>query len=409
MPDPSIGFGVQSFANGLLAGKQAKLNQDQYEFYKQQQAIQNEQKQREQDIQTLEAGSQAAGTAGSDVFNYLQSQLGNLYGQQTQGLMHPQRPQGLMNQQPGMIGSNKFPYSTVPQTDSQVNPGAGMPQIDPILVRQMKMAQLKDIQNKVTDIVAKGGKASIQYDQNGNPQVSVQDLGPQANAEITNLQHGGRSAENAINNQYGESIAVKTARGSQPNMAQMIDAYNHPSPQGDASMVLNAFKIKFPSIAPDVNSIEELQKSQSVPDTWKSMMSKAVNGEFDQGTRNNLLRDGISTYRANVSSLQEEQKKFSQKAKNAGIDPNIIVQEPAVMKTFQDSMAMQDRIGPYIPPTERGGLMNAAKGYLLKAVHAEVPQKQNQMDQKISSYAQKFNLTYPQAEQILRSRGYGGK
>lgn len=162
---------------------------------------------------------------------------------------------------------------------------------------------------------------------------------------------GSRSPNAELTSQYGKDVAP--IRGSQNAMNQMLDNYNHPSPQGDASLVLNAFKIKFPN-APDVNSLEELTKSQSVPDTWKQKAAHALQGGLDQGTRDNLMRDAASTYRANYDSYQGIKNRYDTRAKFQNVNDPTLTYEPAIEKTYADAMDLQKKIGPYVPPAQRG-------------------------------------------------------
>lgn len=169
-----------------------------------------------------------------------------------------------------------------------------------------------------------------------------------------NEQYGSRSPNAELTSQYNDQ--VKPIRSSQMAMQQMIDNYKNPSPQGDASLVLNAFKIKFPN-APDVNSLEELAKSQSASDTWKNLAHQAISGGLDVGTRDNLMRDGVSTFRANVDTFRGIQDRFKQRQGFQGVNDPTLTVEPAIENTYKGAMGLQDKIGPYVPPTERGGFM----------------------------------------------------
>jgi hypothetical protein len=106
-----------------------------------------------------------------------------------------------------------------------------------------------------------------------------------------------------------------------------------------------------------VNSLEELTKSQSASDTWKNMASKALSGGVDQATRDNLMRDAGSTFRANVQSLRGIQQRFQARQKQANVNDPTMTYEPAVDNTFAASQQLQDQIGPYVPPSKRGGIM----------------------------------------------------
>jgi hypothetical protein len=175
------------------------------------------------------------------------------------------------------------------------------------------------------------------------------------NAEL----FGSRSPNAELSSQYNKDIAP--IRGSQGAMNQMLDNYKHPSPQGDASLVLNAFKIKFPN-APDVNSLKELSESQAASDHWKNMATKALSGGFDQPTRDNLMRDAASTYRANVDTYKGIQERYNARARQQNVNDPTLTYEPAIQKTFDEAMKLQDQIGPYVPPSQRGGIMGKVMG-----------------------------------------------
>ncbi len=187
--------------------------------------------------------------------------------------------------------------------------------------------------------------------------------------------YGSRSPTAELASQYtGEA---KPARGSQFAMQQMIDNYNNPSPQGDASLVLNAFKIKFPN-APDVNSLHELSTAQGITDQMRAWASQKLEGVKDPETRANLMRDGISTFRANVEGLRETQGKYNAIATRQGVDPRDVTSEPAIDKTHSAAMALQDKIGPYVPPGQRGGLLSSVIGAASpKSANAAPPPPKN--------------------------------
>lgn len=178
-----------------------------------------------------------------------------------------------------------------------------------------------------------------------------------APAELASTVYGSRSPNAEISSQYDKQ--AQPVRSSQLAMNQMIDNYKNPSPQGDASLILNAYKIKFPN-APDVNSLKELSESQAAPDMFKQMANKAISGGVDQPTRDNLMRDATSTYRANVNSLRGYQQKYFNKAQAQGIPgAGDIVSEPAIDQTYANAMDLQKQIGPYVPPSGRGGIVGA--------------------------------------------------
>ncbi len=175
--------------------------------------------------------------------------------------------------------------------------------------------------------------------------------------------YGSRSPNAELTSQYNKQ--AEPIQKSQGAMQQMIDNYNNKTPQGDASLVLNAFKIKFPN-APDVNSLEELSKSEGASTQMKNWVSQKMNGLKDPGVRDNLMRDGISTFRANVDTLRGIQEKYQARGKYQNVNDPTLTMEPAIDKTYASSMDLQKQIGPYVPPNERGGVM----GTLSKAAGA---------------------------------------
>lgn len=236
----------------------------------------------------------------------------------------------------------------------------------------------------------------------------------QKNAEA----FGSRSPNAELTSQYDKQAAP--IRASQLAMQQMYDNYNHPSPQGDASLILNAFKIKFPT-APDVNSLEELSKSQSAPDQWKQWAAHATAGGLDQGTRDNLMRDASSTFRANVDSLKGIQQRYQARAKQQNVNDPTLTAEPAIDKTSALVTDLANNIGPYVPPTERGGISGAISKFAsnLMGGGGSAPANASEKAQpkyrpagaKVSSdqvaqYATKHGMKMSDAQTYLRSQGY---
>lgn len=239
----------------------------------------------------------------------------------------------------------------------------------------------------------------------------------QAGAKLNTELYGSRSPNAELTSQYDKQAAP--IRSSQIAMQQMLDNYNHPSPQGDASLILNAYKIKFPN-APDVNSLEELSKSQSAPDAFKNAAYKALSGGIDGPTRDNLMRDGASTFRANVTSLRGIQSKYQAREKQQNVSDPTLTQEPAIDQTYSDAMALQKNLGPYIPPSERGGIMGGMSSLASKMLgtggdknaNASAPQPKYRASgssvsgDELAQYATKHNMKLSDAQTFLRSQGY---
>ena len=217
--------------------------------------------------------------------------------------------------------------------------------------------------------------------------------------------------------EYGKEVAP--IKASSQAGRQMIDNYKHPSPQGDASLILNAFKIKFPT-APDVNSLEELSKSQATPDQWKQLAAHAISGGLDQGTRDNLMRDAASTYRANYGSYKDIAEKYQGMAQERGIPLGGMTKEPSLDRTAAAFGDIEKQIGPYVPPSQRGG----ASGFIAKVASkiagtggdqsANASDKQQSYraagsqvsSDEVAQYAMKHGMKLSDAQNYLRSKGY---
>lgn len=250
------------------------------------------------------------------------------------------------------------------------------------------------------------------------------DIG-QAPAKLNSELYGSRSPYATQQDAYSKEAAP--VRSSQDAMKQMIDNYNHPSPQGYASLKLNAFKIKFPN-APDVNSLEELSKAQGVTDQMKAWVNQHASG-MDQTTMDNLMRDAISTYRSKVEGLKDTQQKYRDIARQNNLPNANFTVEPAIDNTYKDALTLQDKIGPYVPPTERGGIAAGIGKSISNLFNSGGPsnataapqkkasdtQKQEQMFRKVGAqvsadelaqYATKHNMKLSDAKQYLTERGY---
>lgn len=247
-------------------------------------------------------------------------------------------------------------------------------------------------------------------------QKTYADIG-KAPAELNAALYGSRSPNAELSSQYQKEAAP--IKASQMYAGQMLDAYKNQSPQGDAALVLNAYKIKFPN-APDVNSLEELTKSQSASDTFKNAANKVLEGGLDQNTRDNLMRDGISTFRANRDTLQGIQQRYNDRAKFQNVNDPTLTSEPAVDKTYGDMMALQKNIGPYVPPSQRPGIMASVTGGIKSLVNIGGDQKasadqsaqkfrrvgSNVSADEVDQYAMKHGLTRSGAQDALKGFGY---
>jgi hypothetical protein len=200
-------------------------------------------------------------------------------------------------------------------------------------------------------------------------------------------------------------------------MQQMLDSYKNKTPQGDAALVLNNFLIRSPHAA-DVNSIDEMKTSQSVPDAWKNKLNMALAGGFNQATRDNLIRDGISAYRANTASLQGIQKRYQARQSAQGVSDPTLTYEPAIKDTSDEATKLQDKLGPYVPPAQRPGSWLGRAENMMGLGSAQSANASDQAAPKYappgskvsgniaSQYAIKHGMTLKAAQDYLRSRGY---
>lgn len=196
--------------------------------------------------------------------------------------------------------------------------------------------------------------------------------GPMAQAKLKGEVFGSRSPTESLADAYNKDMGpVKT---SQMNMRQMMDSYNNPSPQGDASMLLNAFKIKNPNV-PDVNSLEEMRNSQAAGDQFRQAANKALSGGLDKSTRDNIMRDGISAFRANYGTYQDTASKYQQMASDRGVPLGGMTKEPGLDRTYADAMGMQKDLGPYVPPAQRGGISGTVTGAISKVLGIGGPEQ----------------------------------
>lgn len=194
---------------------------------------------------------------------------------------------------------------------------------------------------------------------------NLAEAGPMAQAKLQGEVYGSRSPTVTLADQFNAEPGVKGAKSSQVTMQQMLDSYGNKTPQGDASLVLNNFRIRNPGV-PDVNSIDEMKSSEAVGPTWKNKLNQAISGGFDQPTRDDLIRDGISAYRANMDTLSSLKDQYRDTAKFRGVTDHTIFNTPAADKTSAATTALQKNIGPYVTPAQRGGIMGAVNGLLSK-------------------------------------------
>jgi hypothetical protein len=238
--------------------------------------------------------------------------------------------------------------------------------------------------------------------------------GAALNAEL----YGSRSPYSTQQDAYNKEPAVATAHQSQVYMQQMLGGYKDPTPQGDASLIINAFRIKNPG-APDVNSLKEMSEAQGIPDQWKNLANKSLNGGMDQPTRDNIMRDGAVAYNSNIQSLSGTQQKYQQIAKLNNLPNSNFTTEPAIDKTNSEVAGLQSKIGPYLPPAQRGGIMSGVANLFGggsqsspaqaagTAAQTQTPSSKGNVTQDTAAkYATKHNMTLSGAISSLTSQGY---
>lgn len=232
---------------------------------------------------------------------------------------------------------------------------------------------------------------------------------------------GSRAPTTTLTDQYGSEPATKTARNSAVAMGQMLHNYDNRSPQGDVSLMITAYKIKNPD-KPDVNSLDELQKAEGVPEQWKNAISHRVNGLFSQGVVDDLMRDAYSAYGPNVQGARDTQQKYQDYARSIGVPaPNTA--EPSMDKTYTKASALMNKLGPYVPETERSGsilgtIKNAASkltGGTEQAASAgsngapKSPYRaagSSVSADQVAQYATKHGMKLKDAQAFLKGQGY---
>lgn len=190
-------------------------------------------------------------------------------------------------------------------------------------------------------------------------------------AELNNANSGNRSAQETGQKEFNANPSVAAARQSKVYMDQMLQSYNDPSPQAQASLFLNALRIKFPT-APDVGSLEELSKSESAPVQMRNAASKYINGTMDQQQVNDLVRDGISTYQANMKGFRSAQKDYQDKLVNqygqSAQQASRMAHDSGIDETDSNVIALKSKLGPYKKPSEQGGLLSPVYGLINKVI-----------------------------------------
>lgn len=172
--------------------------------------------------------------------------------------------------------------------------------------------------------------------------------------ERQQMEFGSRGANAELTSQYDKQ--AQPIRNSQVNMNQLLEAYHGKAgPQADMSMLMNVYKIKFPD-KPDMPAMEELKHSQSAGDLFRQAATKILSGGLDQATKDNLMRDGMATFNANVKTLRGTQQRIQSRQQFQGVNDPSLTNEPGINKTSDETLALEDKLGPYIPGNQRGGI-----------------------------------------------------
>lgn len=181
--------------------------------------------------------------------------------------------------------------------------------------------------------------------------------------EMQKLMYGSGSPNAVLTGNYNDQ--VKPLRQSQIFMNRFLENYMNPTPAGDASLVLDAFKMKYPN-APDVNSLHEIATSQSIPDRWRQWAAHALEGGIGEEGRRNIMKDVGPAYLANMETLQAIQHQTRMRQQYQGVNDPTVTFEPAMDITAQKVRGILEDIGPYVPPTQRGGVTGAVTNFLGK-------------------------------------------
>jgi hypothetical protein len=412
--------GGAGLLDSFLAGRNAKLEQEKYQFAKEHQAVLDAQK----DYELRTSRAQAYGIGGGygveevraedaaarEALSRRQSGFQDaprapeqmapaapLSSAEVPGRAYPEGVPtdsdwakfaggGALNGAPGGFIAQQQPpaqgsqFSTVPSTNARANPSqapvssvSGLPLQQNQAVRMALLGSELEQQNKIRDaataIRASGGNADLIMGPNG-PTIDPRtlNLGPQKNAEIKNAELQPIEKGKA---DFDKQESVSTAKKSKVYMDQMIAALNDPSPEAHASLFLNALKIKFPN-APDVNSLEEMKKAEPANVKLRNYVNQYLNGTLDPDVVDNLVRDGMTTFRSNLGGFRSQQVQFKKTLHDAyGLDDkkiSAITSDQGLDDTEKTVLALQKKLGPYKTPSEKpgfaGGLISKVGGML---------------------------------------------
>lgn len=348
------------------------------------------------------------------------------------GFVGPPMANGLITN-PANMGPQQLPSQSPPQglvapTSPAQQAQGGPPQIMAPWQRQALMAAQKEASDKTAESAAAGTNVTYGVDPQNPTTIKMISQGQlsgdaalsakQKQAQIGTETLGARSPLQNAQNNFNENDSVKAAKQSKVYMDQMLQNLKDPSPQGQASLFLNALRIKFPS-APDVGSLDELSKSESAPVQMRNMASKYINGTMDPQQINDLVRDGIATFESNAGGYKSAQNDFIQKSTDQyGLSPQqakLITQNSGIDQTLQNALAVKKQIGSYKTPQQQGGLLSPVYGLVNKVlgntsgtpVNAAQsnPAPSNTAQDQIAIQWAKSNPKDPRSKTILQMHG----
>ena len=482
MADPAMMNGIGSFAQAFLEARRVKIAQQQadaasatqgleqqkYEFSKQQQAVLNAQKQQEID-QTEEDNLSQHGSGG---YEYMQALKNRATSPQSQAQpatppVDPNQPAptdnqdssgnsagipssqdwanamgaGVLSKPPGsgfvapptaqaQSPSGGSPYSTLPRANAQANPGAQQPpqaqagpnglppSVTPQWMKQAasaaKYAQIKNVQDQADSINSKKGHADVVFNPDGSAKIdqSTLDLGPEANESIVNSKTNGRSAfgagverVNSLSSAHDNEKSVAAATGMAVPVGQAYKAFTEGGPNADETMASTLAQMEGEKTGDPQKVVDSGSASQAL----KDYIANKFSGGVTDITRQNMIREIQSNMQARASAAAAVAPKYIAKAKAAGVDPSTIVSNPDVDGIVKQG---QQLVGSFPKQTPRGqqpGFLGGLGNYAMGLVNGSPnpTMQSSQQDPQILKYAQQYKLDYPHAEQILKARGYG--
>jgi hypothetical protein len=294
-----------------------------------------------------------------------------------------------------------LPMQNVPTPDS-----------DPATIGQWFSTAYPQIKSSVAGLNAQKSQSEIAKN---NSEVA------QAPAKLNEALHGRGAPEKVVGDEYNERIKPYVV--AQSNMSQMNEALKNPSPYSDESMLINAMKIKNPG-ATDVNSIEQIANAQSAGDNLRKAATKYLQGGFDQSTRENLYRDAGNTFNSVYKTYQGEKDRSGARLNKIGVPDSGLINEPAIENTYNEMQGNLKKIGPYVPPSDRGGVMAGLTGIAGKvfgiggnqtAAASDSADKSSSnyrpvgssvSSDEVAQYAMKHNMKLSDAQTFLKGRGY---